>query len=129
MSYEIQRSEIIAFAYTIKDNRKVSNEERNKSYEQWFKRLEVWRIPIEYKCEEKDKQGKLHIHGIIYLKKGFYRKKLMMPNLHLKLVELHNREGWIKYIHKDLLDTTEIHDIYPDPEEDTSILSTNISLL
>lgn len=135
MSFDYIRADSIAFAYTIKDNRKVSNNERKATYEDWFKRCQVWRIPIEYKCEEKDKQGRLHIHGIIYLKKGFYRKKLCMPNLHLKLVELYNKEGWEQYIHKDLLDTTSIHDIYPedysgyDPEEDQNVFKTNLTLL
>jgi hypothetical protein len=135
MSLEVVKSELIAYAYTIKDNRKVNNLDRKETYNTFFKRCQCWNIPVEYQVEEKDKQGKLHIHGIMYLKKGFYRKRLCMPNLHLKLVELYNKEGWEQYIHKDLLDSTSIHDIRPedysgyDPEEDNNILSTNISTL
>lgn len=135
MSLEVVKSQLVSYAYTIKDNRKVNNSDRKETYNIFFRRCECWNIPVEYKVEEKDKQGKLHIHGIMYLKKGFYRKRLCMPNLHLKLVELYNKEGWKQYIHKDLLDTTSIHDIMPedysgyDPEEDQNIITTNISTL
>ncbi len=129
MTLEVVKSELVSYAYTIKDNRKVSNIDRAETYRAFFKRCKCWSIPIEYQIEEKDKQGRLHIHGIMYLKKGFYRKRLCMPNLHLKLVELYNKEGWEQYIHKDLLYTTSIHDIRPDPEEDKSIFQTNLSLL
>lgn len=42
----------------------------------------------------------LHAHGIIELKKGYLRKRLMKDGYHIKLEELYNKEGWLKYIRK-----------------------------
>lgn len=49
---------------------------------------------------EYDDQGRLHIHGIILLRKGFYRKKLCMKGYHIKLEQIYDEKGWLKYIHK-----------------------------
>lgn len=50
--------------------------------------------------QEVDKQGKLHIHGIIVLKKGFFRKKLFLQGYHYKLCQLYDESGWVDYIMK-----------------------------
>jgi len=49
---------------------------------------------------ERDSLGKLHIHGIVLLRKGFLRKRLCVNGFHLKLVEIYNRAGWELYINK-----------------------------
>jgi len=50
---------------------------------------------------EKDSKGKMHVHGIILLRKGFMRKKLCAIGFHTKLVEMYDRRGWELYILKD----------------------------
>jgi len=50
---------------------------------------------------EKDSKGKLHVHGIVQLRKGFMRKRLGINGFHMHLVEIYERQGWEKYILKD----------------------------
>jgi hypothetical protein len=49
---------------------------------------------------EKDSHGILHIHGIILLRKGFYRKKLVIKGYSTRLDELYDETGWMRYIGK-----------------------------
>jgi len=50
---------------------------------------------------ERDSSGKLHVHGIVQLRKGFMRKRLAIQGFHMHLVEIYERQGWEKYILKD----------------------------
>lgn len=54
------------------------------------------------KCAEyeRDSQGKLHVHGIVLLRRGFFRKKLCMQGFHVKLEYIYDENGWINYITK-----------------------------
>lgn len=95
----VKKSDKIAFGYSIK---KLSGKTASPSdYEPFFQKLKKYNIELEYKVSEFDKAGKLHYHGIVYLTKGFYRKRLICADLHLKLSEIWNKKGWEKYIHKD----------------------------
>lgn len=57
---------------------------------------------IEY---EYDSKSKLHIHGIIVLRRGFYRKKLCVQGFHMKLELIYDDNGWETYITKHKYDT------------------------
>lgn len=96
---DISTSSTIAFAYTIKilGTRDVTTAD----YDPFFTRLNKLSINVEYKVSEKDKLGKVHYHGIMYLSKGFYRKRIMINGYHIKLKEVTDKEGWLRYIHKD----------------------------
>lgn len=96
---EVIRSQNIAFAYTVKSNCK----ELDANYDPFFDKLKKFKITIEYNISERDSKGKVHYHGILYLKKGFYRKRLVTKGFRLLLKEITDRAGWIKYIHKDVL--------------------------
>lgn len=53
--------------------------------------------------EDLDRKGrptKLHVHGILTIKRGVYRKLLEKDNYHLKLKTYDNR-GWNHYINKN----------------------------
>lgn len=89
------KSTKIAFAYTVKTLGDIT------TYEPFFDRLNKFSIKVEYKVSELDSKGKLHYHGILYLDKGFFRKRLCVKGYHIKLDELYDRAGWIKYILKD----------------------------
>jgi len=43
----------------------------------------------------------LHFHGILEIKRGLYRKKLMKANFHIKLDAIYNRGGWLTYLAKE----------------------------
>lgn len=71
-------------------------------YDTFFKKCKYHGIEIEYKVKEYDPAGKEHYHGIFYLRNGFYRKKLTVKGMHMDLVEMWGKEGWVRYIGKDL---------------------------
>lgn len=98
-SIKVTKSDFIAFAYTVKTLGTTDVTEAD--YAPFFEKLSHFKIQVEYKVGEKDKCGKLHYHGILYLPKGFFRKRIMCQKFHIKLVELYDKKGWMKYIHKD----------------------------
>lgn len=55
---------------------------------------------IKHIVEELDSKGKLHIHGIVMLRKGFFRQKLIVHGFHLHLAEVYDEKDWIKYMDK-----------------------------
>lgn len=57
---------------------------------------------IEYKdvVYEKDSKGKVHMHGVIILPFGFYRKRLKVQGLHVCIRPLTDPIGWNKYCNK-----------------------------
>lgn len=97
---ELKKSTKIAFAYTIKLIRRGYTATK-ADYNVFFNKLAKFAIPVEYKVSEIDKEGRVHYHGILYLEKGFYRKRICVPGYHIKLEEVYNKKGWEKYIHKD----------------------------
>lgn len=97
----VRKADCIAFAYTVKILK--GNTATKQDYAPFFNKLEKLGIPVEYKIAEKDSKGKLHFHGILYLKKGFFRKRICVKGIHVKLEELYDRKGWLKYIHKDVM--------------------------
>lgn len=96
---DIKTSHNIAFAYTVKTLGATVTS--TSAYDTFFNKLAKLNIEIEYKVSELDSLGKLHYHGIMYLPKGFYRKRIMSNGYHVKLREVTNRAGWLTYIHKD----------------------------
>lgn len=96
---EIIRSNLKAFAYTIKP---LSKELMNDECDAFFDNLDRLKIKVEYKISERDSKGKLHYHGVILLPNGFYRKRLVVHGYSIKLVEMFDKAGWLKYIHKDV---------------------------
>lgn len=98
---EITKSLLTAYAFTIKDNRKVINESRQEEYDKWFDKLGRLGLELEYQVKELDSMNRLHIHGVVLIPKGFYRKRLLQGGLHIKLVELYNAQGWLKYMLKE----------------------------
>lgn len=97
-NFEVENANYKSYAYTIKSLGSCTDAD----YDPFFRKLDYFRIKVEYKIKEMDSSGKSHYHGIIYLPKGFYRRRIMCKGFHLKLVELYNKAGWISYIHKDV---------------------------
>jgi len=50
---------------------------------------------------ETDQAGKIHIHGVIMLRKGFYRQRLVVKGFNLNLTEINSMEHWLRYIEKE----------------------------
>lgn len=112
---EIERSTHIAFAYTIKN----LGTDLDADYSPFFTKLRKFGIKSEFNIKEFDSKGKAHYHGILYLQKGFFRKRIMIKGYHIKLKELQDRDGWVKYIHKDI--HWQDYEDYVPQEEDEKI--------
>lgn len=84
------------FAFTVKDNRVDSTD-----YDQFFDNLTKHKCIVECKYPEYDAKGKLHYHGVAQVPKSLLRKKLVLAGLHVKLDEVYDQEGWLRYIKKD----------------------------
>ncbi len=92
----IQGSELYALTVKILKDPKCADE---KHYEPFFKVLysltEVVCI-----CSEKDKNNRLHYHGVVRIKTKFYRKNLCLKGFHVKLTRIYDADGWIAYCFK-----------------------------
>lgn len=97
MTFECKNSKHTLYGFTVKDNRQDVTD-----YDSFFDRCNKFKCDVQEYYGELDSKGRLHFHGIISIPKGFYRKKLCMPGLHLDLEEIYDLKGWVKYIKKDL---------------------------
>lgn len=106
---EVKPSLTICYAYTIKS----LGSNLDADYSAFFDKVEKYGIKLEFKIHERDSKGKAHYHGILYLEKGFWRKRLCCKGFRLQLEEPRSKEAWIKYIHKDV----HWHDYEEDEDE------------
>lgn len=94
------------YAFTIKYNPTVDDDELRYQMNElitFWKKNGVQVHSFIY--EDKDKRGqptKLHAHGTISIKRGLYRRKLMLPRFHVKLVSWHSN-NWEEYCKKNLV--------------------------
>lgn len=96
---DINRSDNTAWAFTVK----VLANDPEASLETYAPIIAHFNeMGYIKRCEsELDPKGKLHIHGIILLRKNFYRKRLTsVPGFHILLEEIYDERGWVKYILK-----------------------------
>lgn len=95
------------WAFTIKYNPEDCTEDQ--LYEKYKTIMKHWSkqkgmTVLEYRHEDRDKKGqptKLHLHGTIEIPKALYRKRLMLPNYHIKLVHWTSGD-WTNYINKNV---------------------------
>jgi hypothetical protein len=97
--YEEAPATILPWSFTIK----ALGPMEKATIELYAKLVDKWRYygHIKDYSFEQDSRGKLHMHGIIMLKRHFHRKRLMHEGFHIKLVEIYDETGWINYIHKE----------------------------
>lgn len=87
------------WAFTVKMTGAGANPTK-EDYESVLARFNVYGF---VKCHafEDDSTGRLHIHGIVLLRPGFWRKNLCFDGYHTKLELVYNEQGWLRYISKD----------------------------
>lgn len=84
----------------LTDDEYVTHYERLLTHFQLLK--DVRTVDVLYEKKKKDgSPTKMHIHGVLEIKRGVYRKKLMMPKFHVKLVAIDNVAGWKNYMRKN----------------------------
>lgn len=56
---------------------------------------------VKHVREELDSAGKCHIHGIVLLRRGFHRKRLIVNGFHCCLRSIYDEKDWVRYCNKD----------------------------
>lgn len=92
------------FAITIK--RTGNNSKNENDYDDYFTFLRKSNPKCElhkWVYEDNVKEPGVHIHGVLRVPKGYFRKRLCPVNgsYHVKLVKITDLEGWIRYMRKD----------------------------
>lgn len=99
MSIEVVKHDQEPYAFTLKALADPKNV-RVKDYAPVLEHMSQYGL---IKCAEVEHglRGVCHIHGIILLRRGFFRKKLCFEGFHMKLEFMYNEVGWKKYIRKE----------------------------
>lgn len=101
MSIEYNSSEFISLAFTAK---KLSNPLSVTKEDYLNDVISVWQkipdIHLQEPFYELDSKGQLHIHGIITVKKHFYKKRLRINDYHIYIKDIYDIDQWISYISK-----------------------------
>ncbi len=87
------------YAFTVKVLKKPK-EADEKTYEIFFKILFALSDVLTY-CGELDPKGVLHYHGVIRIKRNFYRKNLIVKGFNIHLSSIYNLYGWMEYCFKN----------------------------
>lgn len=96
---EIVKSDKTLYGFTIKSTSGHKRSDYTPIFSKWEDNKQ--NVEMVTKHLEYGKHDYLHYHGIITIKKGFYRKRLEMKGYHIKLVEVFDIKGWVKYITKE----------------------------
>jgi len=93
----INRSKLEPWAFTVK---KLGS--KLPSYEDYVPVIERYQSSgfIKQIEQETDSTGRLHLHGIILLRRGFFRKFMCVEGFHTRLDQIYNEKGWESYITK-----------------------------
>jgi len=98
MSFEYDPSEFLSLAVTIK---KLTNDPVMLDYVNIINEWQDKRFIISSDfIFEKDSKGKLHLHGIIVVRKNFYKRKLQTIGYHVYTTDIYDIEVWKNYINK-----------------------------
>jgi len=93
--------EYLCLAFTIKKlgPREVELSDYTEQLHLWQERFKN-SVMIEDFIREHDDHGKLHIHGIIYVKKNFYKKRLQIDGYYVHTTDMYSKEQWFQYMLK-----------------------------
>ncbi len=94
---QVKGTELYAFTVKVLKSPKDATELR---YESFFKVLFSLSDVLCY-CGELDTKGVLHYHGVIRIKKNFYRNSLRVKGFHIYLKPIFNIVGWVNYCYKN----------------------------
>lgn len=102
-TFVYDQGEYIPLAYTVKKIIQSPNEvdwseyvQVISSWEKFGNHVRVYNPYYEY-----DSQNILHIHGIMLVKKNFYKKRLQIKGFHVYTTDIYDLEKWKEYITKD----------------------------
>lgn len=109
-----ESSEFKCLAFTLKKLRKP-REATEFDYGEVISKWIEKGVIIEASKFELPESKRLHVHGILVLKKNFNKDRLKTYDFSLKLRDIYNWDGWSNYIKKDEEDSgTKIEEIKND---------------
>lgn len=88
------------FSFTAKINVSRFFNVKPSDYDTLFSLWVKMGCIIQTKVYEDDNSGRCHVHGIIEIPKGLFRKKIMMNGVHIKMDPIYDKSGWLEYIRK-----------------------------
>jgi len=50
--------------------------------------------------EQVSVDSKLHMHGVLYVRKGYYKKKLQIPGYYVYVTDIYRLDTWLEYCKK-----------------------------
>lgn len=92
-------SEFQAYAFTVKKlgNDEISIEDYRSNVLNKWARLAV---QVQEPYFEEDSKGKLHMHGVFYARKNYYRRKLTVQGYYVYITDIWNLDKWLEYCSK-----------------------------
>lgn len=93
--------EYMALAFTIKKlgPRRVDLCEYTEVIASWKNKFSN-SVMIEDFISEFDSSNKLHVHGIIYVRKNFFKRRLQVKGFHVYTTDMYSKDQWLLYMHK-----------------------------
>lgn len=90
------------YAFTVKYNCGKPEDVIENDYDRWIHHAyQKKSCCLDKLTYERDKLGRLHLHGIIVFPSvTFFRKKLMLHGYHVYFEEIWNYVGWEEYLSK-----------------------------
>lgn len=94
------------YAITIRKTGTKADDKTRKAYDDYFKFLKKSNPKCElhkHVFEDNKVEPGVHLHGVIRIPKGYFRKRLVPGNgkYHVKLEKITDMEGWLRYMRKD----------------------------
>jgi len=107
--------ELYAFTYKINNKQIPEHQDYSEVLGLLNKKGQIIDFVYEY-----DSKHKLHIHGIVELKKNPFFKTMVPPGVHSRFEVITDIDGWRNYMYKD-----KIKSIRESQQQDAEYLQTN----
>lgn len=98
-SYMHDSGEYKSVSFTVKKNSGPSSSVTKESYAPVLEHFNRYAI-VQPPYYEHDSSGRLHMHGILSVKKGFYKRRLQVPGFYVYTTDCVHIEQWLEYCKK-----------------------------
>lgn len=94
-------SEYQALAFTVKklgsdfEGQPIDDYQRNVLHK-WSKLA----VMVQEPYFEEDSKGKIHMHGVLYARKNYYKKKLSVKGYYVYVTDIWDLDRWLEYCKK-----------------------------
>jgi len=97
--FKYDSSDFMNLAFTMKKLSEINNTEQyyNDIIKHWSEKHGAVCVAMQF---EFDKIHKLHAHGIITVRKHFYKRKLQIQGCYIYITDIYDIDKWKSYINK-----------------------------